>query len=104
MIDFPDPLFETDVEGDHLCLVCGSAQARRALWTVHRLVVPLCEDCRADWNCYGYLIFRKITPTRLLSSIVKYKLLHPFRAPSWRGIWRDLRGFQEWARQMKPYM
>jgi|ERR1043166_6209745 hypothetical protein len=104
MFDLPDPLFETFVEGKRLCLVCARQPASRALWTVNKQVVPLCPDCVADWNIYGYLILRRIKPRRLVLGILKYKLLHPFQAPSIATIWRDVRGLQEWARQMKKFM
>ena len=64
----------------------------------------VCDDCRADWNFYGYLILKKVKPASLISGIVKYKVLHPFQEPSWRTIWRDVRGFQEWASKMKRFM
>jgi hypothetical protein len=104
MFEFPEPLFESDVVGNRLCLVCGSKRASRALWTVNRLVVPICEDCRADWVFYDYLILKRIKPKRLALGILKYKLLHPFRGPSWRTIVRDVQGFQAWARTMKRFM
>src|SRR5262249_49173931 len=102
-MDFPEPLFESVVEGNRLCLVCAENQASRSLWTVSRPVVPLCEDCRADWNFLDYLILKKVKPAVLISRIIKYKLLHPFKAPSWLTIWRDLRGFQEWAGKMRKF-
>jgi len=103
-MEFPEPLFESCVEGRRLCLVCARKPARRALWTVSRPIVPLCEDCRADWNFYGYLILRRIKPGDLILRVIQYKLLHPFQAPSCLAIWRDLRAFQEWAGTMKKFM
>jgi hypothetical protein len=101
--DFPEPLFETSLEGKRLCLVCARKHASRALWTVRRPVVPLCDDCRADWNLYGYLILKKIKPASLISNILKFKLHHPFQSPSLLTVWRDVRRFQEWAQKMKKY-
>src|SRR5262245_40112228 len=104
LMDFPDPLFESAVEGTKLCLVCAKKPASSSLWTVNRPVVPLCDDCRADWNFYGYLILKKITPAKLISGIVTFKLTHPFQAPSWATLWRDVRGFQNWSAQMKKFL
>jgi hypothetical protein len=101
--DFPEPLFESFVEGRRLCLACAKKPASGALWTVNRLVVPLCDACRADWNFYGYRILKRIKPAALISGIVKYKLLHPFQEPSWATIWRDVRGFHDWASKMKKF-
>ena len=103
MFDLPNPLFETDVVGNRLCLVCTKKKASRALWTVHKQVAPLCRDCAADWNMYGYLILRQIKPAQLFSGILKYKLLHPFQEPSVATIWRDVRGMQDWAATMKNW-
>jgi hypothetical protein len=102
--DFPEPLFESFVEGKRLCLVCAKKQASGALWTATRLVVPICDDCRADWNFYGYLILKRIKPARLILGIIKYKVLHLFQAPSYWTIWRDVRGFQQWASKMRKFM
>ena len=104
MDEFPEPLFESFVEGKKLCLVCARKQASGALWTVNRPVVPLCDDCRADWNFYGYLILKRVKPARLVWGIVKYKLLHPFQEPSYATIWRDVSAFQEWATKMRKFM
>ena len=102
-MDFPEPLFETNVDGKRLCLVCAKKLASRALWAGVKQVVPLCDDCTADWNIYGYLVLRRAKPAALISSIVKYKLRHPFQAPSSMTIWRDVLGFQDWAAKMKKF-
>jgi hypothetical protein len=104
MMDLPEPLFESFVEGKKLCLVCAKKQATQALWTVSKPIVPLCADCWANWSFYGYAILRKIKPANLISGIMKYKLLHPFQGPSLAGIWRDVTVFKEWARKMKKFM
>ncbi len=104
MDDLPEPLFESSVVGTRLCLVCARKLASGVLRTVTRPVVPLCDDCRADWNFFGYLILKRVKPGRLISNIIKYKVLHPFQAPSSMTIWRDVQGFQEWAMKMKKFM
>jgi hypothetical protein len=103
-MDFPDPLFESAVDGKKLCLVCAKKPASASLRTVCRPVVPLCDDCRADWNFFGYLILKKIKPAKLISGIIKYKMTHPFQAPSWATLWRDVRAFQEWSAGMKKFL
>jgi hypothetical protein len=104
MDDLPEPLFESSVEGARLCLVCTKRSATGALWTVSRPVVPLCDDCRADWNFYGYQILKRVRPTRLIWGIAKYKMLHPLQGPGLTAIWRDVCGLQEWAIKMKRFM
>jgi multisubunit Na+/H+ antiporter MnhE subunit len=104
MWDFPEPLFETFVDGKRLCLVCAKEKAVKALWTVDKSIVPVCQNCSADWNFYGYQILQRIRPSRLVLGILRYKLLHPLQKPSWPTIRQDIRGFQEWVRKMKRFM
>jgi hypothetical protein len=104
MFDFPEPLFESFVDGEKLCLVCAQQKASDALRTVTRTIVPLCPDCRADWNLYGYLILRRIKPGLLVRRILSYKLLHPWQKPSWATVWHDVRGLQQWAGKMKRFL
>jgi len=103
MFDFPEPLFESHLQGSRMCLVCARNLADSVLRTTSREVVPLCKDCAADWNIYGYEILRRIKPKRLIKRTLLFKLQHPFQ-PSARSIVRDIRGLQGWAAKMKRWM
>jgi hypothetical protein len=103
-MDLPEPLFESHLHQRKTCLVCGERYARTVLRTTGREVVPLCENCSADWNIYGYQILRRIKPGPLLRRLLAFKLRHPFARPSLRAIWRDIAGLQAWARRMKKWM
>ena len=58
----------------------------------------------ADWNFYGYLILKRITPSRVIWRTAVFKLLHPFKQPSLRTIWQDIKTLQEWAKKMTKWM
>lgn len=97
---FPTPLYESaGIEGTRLCFVCGKKQARTALTAAGRSepIVPLCTDCSAAWNMYGYLILRRIRPLTLLWNITKFYALNPFRRS---GVWGDLKRLQAWQKRM----
>ena len=47
-------------------------QAIKALWTYDRPIVPLCEDCAARWNFYGYAILTGIRVKSLILNIIKF--------------------------------
>jgi hypothetical protein len=100
MLDI-EPLFESWIEGKHLCLVCTKKCAVRALWTGTRVIVPLCEDCASKWNVYDYIILKKIKPLKLMWGIVKFKIFHPFQQPSLLSICKSAKTFKEWAEKMK---
>jgi len=103
-MDFPEPLFESGLHQPKICLVCARSHATRALRTIGREIVPICAGCSSDWNLYGYEILKRIKPRRLIQRLLLFKLLHPFRPPSWRTIFRDLGTLKEWARRMKKWM
>jgi hypothetical protein len=104
MFDFPEPLFETHLAKPKVCLVCGRREAEMVLRTTNDEIVPLCRDCSADWNVYGYQILRRIKPGRLIRRLLTFKLRHPFRPPSVAALWRDIDGLKNWARKMKKWM
>lgn len=104
-MDFPEPLYETTpVHSRKMCLVCAREYAQSVLRTTDKEIVPLCKDCAADWNIYGYLILKRITPRRLIWRTLLFKALHPFQQPSLRIIWQDVRSLQVWAKKMKQWM
>ncbi len=103
-MDLPEPLFESYLHQPHICLVCAQKLARSVLRTTQREIVPLCEDCSANWNLYGYQILKRIKPAPLFKRILAFKVRHPFQRPSWRTIWRDISRLREWAEKMKKWM
>ena len=104
MIDFPEPLFETHLLASKVCLVCGQRKATTVLRTTNDEIVPLCGECSADWNVYGYQILRRIHPGRLIRRLVMFKLGHPFQPPSMRSLWHDIAGLKNWAGKMKKWI
>jgi hypothetical protein len=103
MLDLPEPLYESVADGTMICLVCARRRATSALWAGNRSIVPICVDCSADWNMYGYLALRKIKPASLVTGILKYKLTHPWQEPSIARVWQTIGAFKEWARKMKKF-
>ena len=59
--------------------------------------MPLCKDCSADWNCYGYATLKKIQPAALMLKITKWFLLNPIKRGS---VWSDLRHLMRWQKKM----
>ncbi len=105
MLDLPEPLYETTyLHSRRMCLVCARRFADSVLRTTEKEIVPLCTDCAADWNFYGYLILRRIKPSRLIWRTAVFKSLHPFQEPSLRTIWQDVKSLQGWAEKMKKWM
>ena len=104
-MDFPEPLYETTfLQSRRMCLVCARKHAESVLRTTDREIVPLCKDCAADWNSYGYVILKRITAGRLIRRTVVFKLLHPFQQPSLWTIWHDIKALQAWAKKMRKWM
>jgi hypothetical protein len=103
MFDFPEPLFESHLQDERMCLVCARNLASSVLRTPSKEIVPLCSSCATDWNIYGYNILRRIKPGRLLKRAVLFKLRHPLR-PSIRTITRDIKSLQNWAAKMRRWM
>jgi hypothetical protein len=104
MMEFPEPLYEaTYLQSRRMCLVCARKYAESVLRTTEKEIVPLCEDCAADWNFYGYLILKRIKPTRLIWRTLGFKILHPFQQPSLRTIWQDIKTLQAWSEKMKKW-
>jgi hypothetical protein len=102
----PEPLFESHLlPSPKLCLRCGARPATSILYTTlgMRPVLPLCGECAVDWNVGGYRILKGIKPAALLWQLLKYKLAHPFRAPSILSIKSDLSEFQRWAKKMRTF-
>jgi hypothetical protein len=103
---FPEPLFESFLLSEKkVCLACGKYRAASVLYTSinMRPLIPLCVNCAADWNFYGYLILKRIKPKKLLTNLVFWKLLHPFQSPSILSIIRDLRGIAAWSKRMTKW-
>jgi hypothetical protein len=101
----PEPLYESFLlPSPKVCLVCASKPAHCALYSGTRLIVPLCEDCAADWNFYGYDVLKRIRPKQLALRLAKYKLLHPFTRPGVMEISRDVKEMARWAKKMKTIM
>jgi hypothetical protein len=102
-MEFPEPLFESCyITEQKLCLVCGQKKASTVLRNTERDVCPLCEDCSAEWNIYGYSVLKRIKPVRLLGNICLFKLRHPWQPP-FRTIWRDIQSFKQWGEYMRKF-
>jgi hypothetical protein len=101
----PEPLYESSLlPTPKACLVCGRRRAQSALYAGTRLVVPLCKDCAADWNAYGYDILKKVRPKQLVWRLAKYKAFHPFSRPGLAEIYRDVAAMAQWSKKMKAIM
>src|SRR5436190_12091509 len=103
MFEFPEPLFESFVEGKRLCLACATRPATRALWTTREPVVPLCAECVAEWNLHGYLLLKRIKPGQLVTHLIRYKLLRLLSGPPVAVLWQDMRTFMAWGGRMKKF-
>src|SRR4051794_17629952 len=81
----PEPLFESFLlPGDKVCLRCGQEKAASMLYSALSMqpVLPLCTNCAADWNVYGYRIMKGLSAKTLLWRLTLYKLKHPLSRPS----------------------
>ena len=100
----PEPLYESIyLPTTKVCLICGIHPAKSVLYssTFGKPIIPICKDCSFGWNFYGYYILKKIKPKRLFWHLVKYKLFHLFRKPSFIDIYRDVNTMLEWSLKMK---
>ena len=98
----PEPLYESFLlPSPKVCLVCGRQPANSALYSGTRLVVPLCKQCAADWNVYGYDILKKVKPKQLVVQLTKYKAMHLWRRPGLIEIVRDVAAMVRWSKKMK---
>jgi hypothetical protein len=103
-MEFPEPLYEsTFLSNPRMCLVCARKHAESVLRTTDQEIVPLCKDCAADWNLYGYLLLKRIKPGQLIRRTAVFKMLHPFQQPSMRTIWHDIKTLRAWAKKMKKW-
>ena len=101
----PEPLYESFLlPSPKVCLVCASERAHSALYSGTRLVVPLCKECAADWNFYGYDVLKRVRSKQLVWRLARYKLLHPFSRPGPIEISRDVKEMARWAKKMKTIM
>ncbi len=101
----PEPLYESFLlPGPKLCLVCACRRATSALYSGARLVVPLCNECAADWNVHGYDLLKRVRPKQLLLRLAKYKVLHLFSPPGMIEISKDAAAMAKWSKKMKSIM
>lgn len=103
---FPEPLWETPCfmgSKKKICLVCGSAKATSVLRTSSTEIFPICTGCSFNWNFYGYEIFKKIKPKKLIWSLIKFKLTHPFY-DGIISIYKNFKTIQAWSSKMKRYL
>jgi hypothetical protein len=101
----PEPLYESVLlPTPKVCLVCACRPAHSALYAGTRLIVPLCKDCAADWNAYGYDTLKRVRPKELVWRLAKYKALHPFRRPGLAEIYKDVAAMAQWSKKMKAIM
>jgi hypothetical protein len=77
-------------------------KAKTVLRNTDRDVCPLCEDCSADWNFYGYRVLKRIKPLRLLWHIFWFKLMHPWQPSLWT-ICGDIKSFKQWGEHMRKF-
>jgi hypothetical protein len=101
----PEPLYESFLlPSPKVCLVCASRQAHSALYSGTQMIVPLCQECAADWNLYGYGLLKKVRPQQLILRLAKYKLFHWFSGPGVIEMTRDVKEMARWAKKMKTIM
>lgn len=101
---FPDTLFESCVCYENkICLVCGSAKAISTLRTTTITIFPICRNCSFNWNVYGYEVFKKIKPKKLILNIIKFKLTHPF-FDSIISIYKNFKVIKSWSTKIKKYL
>jgi hypothetical protein len=102
---FPETLYETYCMENSckLCFVCGRDKAFSVLRSVDREIAPVCKACSVSWNFYGYEIFKKTGPKRLIWNLFVYKYWHWFSSPSAWEICSDLKKFAEWGAKMKQF-
>jgi hypothetical protein len=101
---FPETLYETHIQKSSVCLVCAKNKATSLLRSTSREIAPICQKCAADWNWYGYAIFKKIQPKELLKNLIYYKILHWFSIQSSMQLYADVKVFQDWSAKMKKFM
>lgn len=92
------------MQGRRACIGCGSALAQSVLRTTEQEIAPICVNCSAVWNIHGYRLLRSIKTSKLMWRLFCFKLARPFRQPTWRAIFKDLKQLKEWARKMKRWM
>jgi len=102
--EFPDILFESHLSTSRLCLVCAKHRASTVLRTVEREIVPVCRDCGADWNFYGYYILKRIKLWTLVRRITYFKAWNCFRRPFIWTIWSDVNELKKWSFKMKKWL
>jgi hypothetical protein len=90
---FPETLYEANIQKKSVCLVCAKDKATSLLRSTSREVAPICKNCAADWNWYGYAIFKKIRPKQLRRSLVWYKILYWFDTQSPLQLYRDAKKY-----------
>src|SRR5271167_1164289 len=100
---FPETLYETHIQKKSVCLVCAKDKATSLLRSTSREVAPICTKCAADWNWYGYTIFKKIHPKQLRRKLIWYKMFHWFSIQSVMQLRRDAKVFHDWSVKMKKF-
>lgn len=103
---FPEPLWETPCfmgSNRKVCLVCGSAKAISVLRTTNKDIFPICNKCSFNWNFYGYEIFKRIKPKKLIWNLIKFKIMHPFYDNP-ISIYKGLKAAEAWSAKMKRYL
>ncbi len=101
----PEPLYESFLlSSPKVCLVCACRPAYSALYSGTRLIVPLCVECAADWNAYGYDILKRVRPKQLVLRLAKYKALHLFGRPGLMEIYKDVAVMAQWSKKMKAIL
>lgn len=102
-LDLPEPLWETSIWHKKMCLVCAERFATNVLRTIEKEVVPICKNCSADWNFYGYEILKKIEPKRLILKTFWFKLKNLWGLSMW-SVWKDVQALRQWAKKMKKWV
>jgi len=101
----PEPLYESFLlPTPKVCLICACRPAISALYSGTRLIVPLCKECAADWNAYGYDILKRVRPKQLVLRLAKYKAIHPLGRPGLIEICTDVAAMAKWSKKMKAIM
>lgn len=94
-MEFPEPLFESFYYPiNRACLVCGKYKAYSTLCTT-KPIIPICRDCSANWNFYGYGILKKVKPLKVFWNVARFQPWAIIKAV------KDFKSFAKWANKMK---
>lgn len=96
---WPELLFEGYLFDNDPCYVCGCTKAVSTLYSTKdfKSFIPICEQCRVNWNFYGYRILKKIN----YKVIIKLFLFNLFSAYK---VYKRVNRMKMWGEKMKKFM